>query len=284
VERVEADERLGADFEPAKHPEAGLGPKHGRRTGDARAHRDRPEGQLVPRQEVAGKAQEEGEHQEDDADHPVELAWRFVGARIEHPHHVQEDEDDHRVGHPTVQVAHQLPELDGRGDVLHVEVGAVDARHVIEHEQDAGDGEAQEHEEREAAEAVRVRDLDVRAMDAGGVEVEEHVGRDHEHLVAGRVRVAGAEDRLPHVVVEHLVVDLVRECRLRRCFNGHGSLYLCHHWPKRTSRARVATIVIPTKTSSSVSAKSCGRLANSNRPASPSFVPVGTEPRCHRTL
>ena len=104
--------------------------------------------------------------------------------------------------------------------------------HVVEHQQDAGDGEAEEHEEAQAAEAVGVRDLDVRLVDARRVQVQEDVRRDDQHLVARGVRVAGAEDRLPDVVVEELVVDEVAEAR---------ALWLLCHRHREPSRPSATT-------------------------------------------
>ena len=48
--------------------------------------------------------------QQQHADDPVELARRLVGPVVEDPHHVQEDEEDHEVGAPAVDVPGQQPE------------------------------------------------------------------------------------------------------------------------------------------------------------------------------
>ena len=49
-----------------------------RRARHVRADGDRPDRQLIPRQQVSGKRQQQGEHQHDHADRPVELARRFI--------------------------------------------------------------------------------------------------------------------------------------------------------------------------------------------------------------
>src|SRR5437867_9427702 len=52
-----------------------------RGTSHIAAHSDRPDGELVPRQQIAGKAQQQRQNEKDHADIPVELARRIVGAR-----------------------------------------------------------------------------------------------------------------------------------------------------------------------------------------------------------
>ena len=62
----------------------------GRRLGDVGPHGDGPVGQLVPREQVASKAQEEGEDEEGHPHHPVELPGRLVGPGVEDPGHVED--------------------------------------------------------------------------------------------------------------------------------------------------------------------------------------------------
>ena len=77
-----------------------------RGAGHVGTDRDGPDGQLIPRQQVAGERQQEREQQQDDADHPVELARRFVTAGEKHAIHVEPGRDDHGVGAPAMQLAH----------------------------------------------------------------------------------------------------------------------------------------------------------------------------------
>src|SRR5712692_11204687 len=99
VEHVEAQERALADEAPAEEGEARVGPRvhhlhvaqsqelragalvpeHRRSAGHVRADGDGPDRELVPRQQVPGEGEEQGQHEEDDADVPVELAGRLVG-------------------------------------------------------------------------------------------------------------------------------------------------------------------------------------------------------------
>ena len=87
-------------------------PSEGHVVDEVGADGDRPVAQLVPRQEVAGEGQAEREHQQDDADDPVELARLLVGTRVERPHQVEDDGEHHEVGRPPVHVADQLAEAD----------------------------------------------------------------------------------------------------------------------------------------------------------------------------
>ena len=127
------------------------------------------------------------------------------------------------MGHPTMQVSHELTKLDVGLDVLDVQVSPVDAGHVVEHEEDAGHGEAEEHEEREATEAVGMGNLDVCPVDTRRMEVEKDVRRNDEHLVSRGVGITGTKDRLPNLVMEELVVDRIRDRGTGGVFNGHSS-------------------------------------------------------------
>ena len=91
-----------------------------------------------------------------DADDPVELARRLVGAGEEHPAHVQEDDRDHAVRGPAVRVAQEHPERDRVLEVLHAAVRRGRVRDVVQHQREAGDRQAHEQEEADEAEAERV--------------------------------------------------------------------------------------------------------------------------------
>jgi hypothetical protein len=177
---------------------------------------------------------QQGQQQQDHSHHPVELARRLVRAGVEDARHVQEDGQHHAVGHPAVHVAHELAEADVGLQPEDVLVRALHGGDVIEHQQDAGDGEAQEEEEGETAQAEGVGDLDVRAVDAGGVEVEEDVGGHREHLVARGVGVAGAEDRAPDAIGEGRVVEPVAH---RPAFRSFRRRHPLSSFPCRRRRA-----------------------------------------------
>ena len=56
--------------------------------GHVRADGDCPDGELIPRKQVPGKAEQQGELQKDDPHPPVELTRRLVAARQEHTVHM----------------------------------------------------------------------------------------------------------------------------------------------------------------------------------------------------
>src|SRR3954451_898947 len=107
VQHVPAQQRVGADLAAAEEHEAHLVSEDRGVAHHVRAHGHRPERQLVPRQQVAGEREQQGEEQQHDADHPVELPRRLVGAVVEDACHVQEHRQDHEVGRPSVHVPHQ---------------------------------------------------------------------------------------------------------------------------------------------------------------------------------
>src|SRR6266540_2884503 len=89
-------------------------------------------------------------------------------------------------------------------------------RPVEEHQEDAGDGEQDEQEEREPAEAERVGQLQPVPLHLDGVQVVQHVVHHRQRPVPGRVAVAGPvdragpEDRPPDLRVPGLLPDLTR--------------------------------------------------------------------------
>ena len=179
-----------------------------RRLGHVAADGDGPDRQLIPRQQVAGEAQQHRQHQQDDADDPVELARRLVGAGQEDAHHVQPDRDDHRVGAPAVNLAQDAQRHVGT-QVLDVLVGVFDRRPVVEHQQHAADDLGQEQEERQPAHAPGEAEADAALADGDWVQVQEDVGHDRHHARAAIARHAVAEDRVPDL----RVADVIRAAR-----------------------------------------------------------------------
>ena len=80
---------------------------------------------------------------------------------VEDAQHVEERDEDHQVRRPAVQVAQEHAVVDDVLQLLHVAVGLRDRRVVIEHQQDSGRDQDDEHRsERDAAEPVRVREAE----------------------------------------------------------------------------------------------------------------------------
>src|SRR5262249_4018145 len=134
-------------------------------------------------------------------------AGRLVGAGHEHAEHVDPDGDDHRVRAPAVDLAHD-PEGDLLAQVEDVHEGVLDRRPVIEHQEQAGEGQDQEEEERHAAGAPRVAHLDAGLSRLDGMEVEDDVAEHREDALAVRVGDAHPEDRLPELARDDLLLYL----------------------------------------------------------------------------
>src|SRR6202521_883785 len=233
VQHVEAQQRIVTDHAPADQQIAGVRSGDGRVLCHVGPHRDGPDGQLVPGQQVAGEAQQQRDQQQQGADAPVELARLLVGAGQKDARHVEPDRDHHRVRRPTVHVADDAAEGDHELQVAHVLVGVLRGGHVIEHQEEPGDGQHDKEEEGQSAEAERVRHPDPGAPYADRVDVEEEVrecgaGRD---LVGERKTVA--EDRANHLADdgEHLVQ--------RRTDNGHEPSWLADQTFRRNERSTI---------------------------------------------
>ncbi len=166
---------------------------------EVRADSDRPVAELVPRQQVTGEREEEGQQQEDDADHPVELAGLLVRPGKEGAHHVEEHGEHHEMGRPTVDVAHELPEADAGAEVLHVSVGRADRGRVEEHQVHAGEHEDEEQHRDDEPQPERVAQSQHSRRDLHRVEVEEEVGERLQRPPAWSVDVGVAEHRSPRV-------------------------------------------------------------------------------------
>ena len=198
MDHVEPQERVLADLEAAQQQAVDRRVEQRRVAAHVRADRDRPERDLVPRQQVAGEAEHDRAEEQDHADDPVELTRRLVGPVVEDPHHVQEDEEHHQVGGPPVDVPGQKPERDRALDVQDVRVGLVGRRHVEEHQVHAGDRQHEEEEERQAAQAERIGELHGVLADAHRVDVQEDVVHDRVRARTLVARVRLAEERAPH--------------------------------------------------------------------------------------
>ena len=183
--------------------------------GDVGADGDGPVGELIPGEQVTRVAEEQGDEQEDDTDDPVELAWSTVGSAIEDFEHVGEDEEDHSLSGPAMEVAEEESGGDDELEVLHVGVGLGDGGVVVEHEQDAGGDEDEEGPEGEGSEVPGGAELQHSGADFGGEEVEEEVLLDGEGAMQRTVPGTATEDGAVHPVL----LDLLHEFFY---FSGHS--------------------------------------------------------------
>src|SRR5579875_4167144 len=73
----------------------------GRQVG---SHRDSPESDLIPGEQVAGETQEERHKEQPHADHPVELSRWSPCPKKKNTNHMQRYRDHHAVSRPAVHV------------------------------------------------------------------------------------------------------------------------------------------------------------------------------------
>ena len=130
------------------------GTNDGHATRDGSADAETPVGVLIEAQDLAGEGHAESHQQKKDADDPGEFAGKFVGAKKEDLHHVDEHDGDHEVGAPAVEGANEPAE----GDVVIKDLQAVPGfgggRNVDKREQNAGDDLQDKNGEGGAAENV----------------------------------------------------------------------------------------------------------------------------------
>ncbi len=162
-----------------------------------RSDRRGPVGDLVPRQQVAGEPEGEGEQEEHHPVDPRDVPRGPVGGREEDPHHVQEDRHDHQVGRPVVDPPDEPPVGDPVRDLDDAAVRLRRRGAVIQEKEDAGPQEEEVEEERDPSEAGQQVAFEPRPVEAD---------RLLELL----------PDRLPEgkILVERTVEEPTREKRL----------------------------------------------------------------------
>ena len=96
-----------------------------------------PIGKLLPNQGVACESHAEGGQENQAPDHPVAFARSAIGARKEHPRHVQQHGDDHQVRRPAMHAPNEPAETDVRRNRLHALVRVIGAGYVVEGEKDS---------------------------------------------------------------------------------------------------------------------------------------------------
>ena len=144
--------------------------------GDGCPHRDGPESQLVPGQQIAGEAQKQRDQQQPHAQHPVEFPRLLVSAGEEHAAQVQEHDGHHAVRRPAVHIAQEDAEGHRAAQVQHAVVRLRGGGHVVEHQEHAGDHQNQKQEERHQPQPQRVEGPQRVAIDLHRVHVQEEIG------------------------------------------------------------------------------------------------------------
>src|SRR5215472_5402120 len=147
VKHVEAEQRVFADDVAAEEQEAHLVADEGHGGNNVRAHGDGPERELVPRQQIAGVAEEQRHQEKHDAYDPVEFVGRFVAAAIEDVEHVPEHGENHQVSGKAVKIAEENSIRNDKLKVFHIAVCVRRGGMVVKHEQDARDEQNDEKDE-----------------------------------------------------------------------------------------------------------------------------------------
>src|SRR5262249_40614471 len=124
----------------------------------------------------------------------VKLSRLLVGAGKEHSKHVQLDSNYHQVRSPAVHVAEQLAEGYVMLQVEHISKCLHLARMVVEHQQNAGEGQHDEQVEGDTSHSPGVAVTHRVAVDLSRMKVEEDVRQDSQGAVARRIIVFVTED------------------------------------------------------------------------------------------
>ncbi len=178
VQHVEAQQRRLAHGVASQQQFANAGAHQRSVTANVSSHRDGPEGELIPRQKIAGEGQSQGEQEQNHPNHPVELSRPLVGPGVKDAAHVKEDADHHAMGRPPVHVAQKASQVDHELKVFHVLVGLGRIRPIVEHQRYPGGHQDQKEEEGDEPQVERVLHLEVLFLHFGGVNVQPHVEED----------------------------------------------------------------------------------------------------------
>ena len=181
VEHVETDEGLAADIGVAQQNTADKRPA-GSNLRNLGSDFYAPEGQLVPRKQIAGVGKEYGQQAEDAADRPVKLAPAPVCPGKVDPEHVQGHEGHHAVCRPAVHIAKEPAPEDVTAQVEHPAVSIRQTvrtdgggRNIVEHQQDSRHRQDQEKVERHQPQPHRGLKLNRPLVDLHRLDMQQHI-------------------------------------------------------------------------------------------------------------
>jgi hypothetical protein len=117
VDAVEAGDDVVAGERAAEQEHRDVGADHRRRQQGALQEADAGAGQQVVRERVAHEALEHAQHQQREAEEPVDLAGLAERAGEEHPQQVAHDRGHEQDRRPVVNLAHEQPAADVEADV-----------------------------------------------------------------------------------------------------------------------------------------------------------------------
>ena len=112
---------------------------------------------------------------------------------------MEEDDRNHRMSPPPVEVPEKLTGGDDKLQIFHVIVRLLHRRAIIEHEQSTGKNKNNKQPGRKTSQAPRIGELDRSFANFGWMEVEEEIVEDRFRACAIRKRQSMAKDRSPHL-------------------------------------------------------------------------------------
>jgi hypothetical protein len=183
VQYIKTQQRVGVHLVSAQQQKVNLAADQRNCGGQVGADGDGPECKLVPGQQVTRVAEQQRDQKEHYADHPVELARSSVRTAIEDFKHVREDQEDHQLRRPAVQIPEKESRRYDKLQVLHVGVGLRHRRVVVKHEQNAGDDKDQERPKGKRAKVPCSAEADHALANFGGKQVQEDILLDGECAV-----------------------------------------------------------------------------------------------------
>ena len=146
VQHVEADERRLAHLATSQQNSLQEAPDPGDVVQHVRRDADGPEGELVPGQEVPRKGKPQGEQKQPETDRPVEFATE-VGTREGYSQQVKKRGENHGVACPAMEGAKKGAEGHCVLEVLCAGVRFAGSGDVVDHQQNAAQGEGHEQGE-----------------------------------------------------------------------------------------------------------------------------------------
>ena len=111
-------------------------------------------GPLVPGQQVPRKPEAHHNAEERQPDEPDQFPGIFVGPPEKDLRHVREDTDHHGRRAPEMIAQQEPAVVDVVNDILRAGIGMIGGRHVIEHQEDAGQRLHDENKQQHGAEHI----------------------------------------------------------------------------------------------------------------------------------
>jgi hypothetical protein len=228
VQRVKTPERPGTDLRSTAQEIAKPLSDAGQVRQHAGGNGDRPIGELIPREEIAGEQGYADTGQQGEADDPVPSTAAEEATGAEHTGRMEQDHHRQEVGAPEVHGANKGAEDQTVLEVHHRPVGGARRRHIDESHECAGDDEQNEERRRRPAQTHG----ETPAEGGGGQSHRPQMQQEGEARRPGPLALclgparpagAGADSRAVSSAGEFTVTlyggDRPR-CGCHRCFSG----------------------------------------------------------------